>query len=262
MIMEHPKNKFKAALKNMQHQRGLWCTIPDSGVAEMLAGCGFDWLLFDTEHSAMDALTVLPMLQAAAPYPVSTVVRPTSLNVAEIKKLLDLGAQNILVPYVQNAQEAALAVSSVTYPPAGIRGVSGSTRANKYGSVSNYHKNARDEICLIVQVETQEALNEIEAIASVPGIDGIFIGPADLAASMGYPGEPNHPEINKAVLDATKRIRAAGIAPGILTLNQPFVSQVLEAGAVFAATDVDMTILKRSASERATISYNKIDSNK
>lgn len=253
--MEHPKNKFKVALKNMQHQRGLWCTIPDSGAAEMLAGCGFDWLLFDTEHSAMDPLTVLPMLQASAPYPVSPMVRPSSLNVAEIKKLLDLGAQNILVPFVQNAQEATLAVSSVTYPPEGIRGVSGSTRANRFGAVANYHKNARDEICLIVQVETQEALDEIEAIAAVPGIDGIFIGPADLAASLGYPGEPNHPQVNKVIIDAIKRIRACGIAPGILTLNQEFVSQVIEAGAVFVASDVDMAILKRGAMERASISY-------
>lgn len=253
--MELPKNYFKAALNEKRHQRGLWCTIPNSGMVEMLAGCGFDWLLFDSEHSAMDPLTLLPMLQAAAPYPVSPVVRPSALDLAEIKKLLDFGAQNILVPYVQNAEEAARAAAGVAYPPEGIRGVAGATRATRFGAIAGYHKKAREEICLIVQVETREALDSIEAIAAVPGIDGIFVGPADLAASLGHPGEPGHPDVKAAVLDAVARIAAAGLPPGILALDQDFIPEVINAGAVFVANDVDALILKRGAVERARAIY-------
>jgi 4-hydroxy-2-oxoheptanedioate aldolase len=253
--MELPRNQFKQALKRRRHQRGLWCTIPNSGVAELLAGCGFDWLLFDSEHSAMDPLSILPMLQAVAPYPVSAVVRPSSLNVSEIKKLLDFGAQNILVPYVQNAEEAALAAASVAYAPQGIRGVAGATRATRFGSVSGYHNKAREEICLIVQVETQEALDSIEAIAAVPGVDGIFVGPADLAASLGHPGEASHPAVKAVVLDAIARIAAAGLPPGILTLDQNFIPEVISTGAVFVANDVDASILKRGAVGRAAAKY-------
>jgi 4-hydroxy-2-oxoheptanedioate aldolase len=253
--MELPRNHFKQALKQRHHQRGLWCTIPNSGVAELLAGCGFDWLLFDSEHSAMDPLSILPMLQAIAPYPVSAVVRPSSLNVSEIKKLLDFGAQNILVPYVQNAEQAALAAASVAYAPQGIRGVAGATRATRFGSVSGYHNKAREEICLIVQVETQEALDSIEAIAAVPGVDGIFVGPSDLAASLGHPGEASHPAVKAAVLDAIARIAAAGLPPGILTLDQNFIPEVISTGAVFVANDVDASILKRGAVGRAAAKY-------
>lgn len=253
--MELPRNRFKAALNERRHQRGLWCTIPDSGMAEMLAGCGFDWLLFDCEHSAMDPLVLFPMLQAVAPYPVSPVVRPGSLDAAEIKKLLDFGAQNILVPYVQNAEEAAFAAASVAYPPQGFRGVAGATRATRYGAVTDYHRKAREEICLIVQVETRQALDSIEAIAAVPGIDGIFVGPADLAASLGHPGAPGHPDVKEAVLDAIRRIAAAGLPSGILTLDQAFIPQVIDAGAVFVANDVDSSILRRGALERAAAKY-------
>jgi len=164
------KNRFKALLQKGQVQRGLWCTINDSQVAEMCARLGFDWLLLDTEHSALDPLAVLPLLQAVAPYGACPIVRPGCLNVAEIKKLLDLGAQNILVPMVNSAEEAALAVASVEYPPAGIRGVSGMTRATGFGDIAGYHKDARDEIAVLVQVETLQAVNEIEAIAAVPGL--------------------------------------------------------------------------------------------
>ncbi|WP_136443275.1 HpcH/HpaI aldolase family protein [Pacificoceanicola onchidii] len=240
-----PKNKFKAAIKQFQVQRGLWCSMRDQMAAEMMAGLGFDWMMFDTEHSPMDPVSLVPLLQAVAPYPVSPIVRPTCLNVAEIKKLLDIGAQTILVPYVQSAEEAALAVSAVTYPPEGIRGVAGLTRATRFGSIPGYHKAARDEICLLVQVETRSALEQLEDIAAVPGLDGIFIGPADLAASMGYPGEPNHPEVTQAVLDGIKRIRAAGLPPGILTLSADVRDQAIEAGAVFVANDFDLAALRK-----------------
>ncbi len=240
-----PTNTFKAALREFRTVRGLWCTIPDPMVAEMAAGCGFDWLLFDTEHSPMDALSVAPLLQAVAPYSTAPVVRPGSLNPVEIKKLLDLGAQSILVPMIQSADEARAAVAAVEYPPKGIRGVSGITRATRFGTVAGYHANARDEIALIVQVETLEAVKRIEDIAAVEGIDGIFVGPADLAASMGLPGQPSHPRVQDAVVAAIGRIRAAGKPPGILTLDPALLARAEAEGAVFLAGDVDMAALRR-----------------
>ena len=249
--MQLPPNPFKKALTEGRQQIGLWCSIPDSGVAEMLAGCGYDWILIDTEHSAMDAVSVLPLLQAMAPYPTHPIVRPTSLDVAEIKKLLDLGAQSILVPYVQTVEEAKLAASAVDYAPGGVRGLAGLTRASRFGTVEGYHRNARQEICLLVQLETRASLDALEDIAAVPGVDGIFIGPADLAASLGYPGEPGHPEVKAAVLDAIRRIRAAGKPAGVLSLEQAFLRECAAAGTVFTAVDVDAAILRNGAVARA-----------
>jgi 4-hydroxy-2-oxoheptanedioate aldolase len=249
--MELPKNTFKAAIKAGKQQIGLWCSINDSTIAEMLAVCGYDWMMFDTEHAAIDAISIVPLLQAVAPYPVSPIVRPGSLNPVEIKKLLDNGAQTLLIPYVQNADEARLAVSSVTYGPDGIRGVAGITRASRFAQIPGYHKRAREEICLLLQVETAEALNEIEAIAAVPGVDGIFVGPADLAASMGHPGNPDHPDVKAAVLDAIRRIRAAGLPAGVLTLDPAFLPEAIAAGSLFTAVDVDSAILLRGALAQA-----------
>jgi 4-hydroxy-2-oxoheptanedioate aldolase len=245
--MDLPANPFKAAILQGRQQIGLFCSISDSTVAELLATCGFDWMLFDTEHAAIDPLSVLPLLQAVAPYAVHPIVRPSALNPAEIKKLLDGGAQSILVPYVQSADEARLAAASVAYPPHGIRGVAGITRAARFGTVPGYHRRARDEICLIVQIETGAALEALEDIAAVPGVDALFIGPADLAASLGHPGEPSHPEVKSACLDAVRRIRAAGKPAGFLTLDQEFLSEVIAAGSLFTAVDVDVAILRRGA---------------
>lgn len=248
--MDLPKNAFKAALNDGRRQIGIWCTIPDSGVVELLAGCGYDWLLLDTEHSPMGPVEAMPLMQAAAPYPVSTVVRPGWNNPVEIKKLLDCGAQTLLIPYVQTAEEARAAVAAVRYPPAGIRGVAGTTRASRYGAIKDYARRAHDELCLLVQVETAEALGCIEEIASVEGVDGIFIGPADLAASMGYPGEPSHAQVKVAVLDAIRRIRDAGLPPGVLSLDQALLREAADAGAQFIAVDVDAALLRRHAVAR------------
>lgn len=245
--MELPKNTFKHAIAAGKQQIGLWCTLPSAYTAEALATCGFDWILFDTEHSPADPITVLDQLQAVAPYPVSPLVRVASNNAVLIKRVLDIGAQSLLVPYVQNREEAEQAVAAVRYPPAGIRGVAGSTRATRFGKIRNYAKLAAEELCLIVQVETRSALDEIEAIAALDGIDGIFIGPADLAASMGFPGEPGHPEVVAAVEDAITRIRKAGKPAGILTLDRVFAKRCIDNGTVFTAVDVDASLLVRQA---------------
>lgn len=245
--MELAKNTFKEAIMAGKPQIGLWSQINEVSVSELLAGCGYDWMVLDCEHSPIDTTSILPMLQAVKPYPVQPVVRVRSLNAAEIKKLLDFGAQNILVPYVQTADEARLAAASVDYPPKGIRGVAVATRAGGFGRIAGYHGKARDQICLIIQLETVEALDNLDDILAVDGIDAAFVGPADLAASMGYPGEPTHPEVRKTVIETIRRIRAAGKPSGFLSRDEAYLDEVIAAGNVFTAVDIDMTVLRLAA---------------
>ena len=164
-----------------------------------------------------------------------------------IKRFLDIGAQSLLIPYVQNAAEAQAAVAAIRYPPRGVRGVSTMSRATRFGRIADYARQAEAELCLLVQVETAEALGEIEAIAAVDGIDGIFVGPSDLAASLGHAGAPGHPEVVAAVEDALARIRRAGKPAGILTPDRAFARRCLELGALFVAVGLDAALLARSA---------------
>ncbi|MDR2213785.1 MAG: 4-hydroxy-2-oxoheptanedioate aldolase [Pseudomonadales bacterium] len=245
--MQLPRNHFKQALREGRAQIGLWCTLSSAYAAEALAGAGFDWLLIDTEHSPNDVLTVLPQLQALAAYPVSPVVRPASNDAVLIKRYLDIGAQTLLIPYVQNAAEAQAAVAALRYPPHGIRGVSALTRATGFGRVVNYGARAESELCLLVQVETAAALDQLEAIAATEGIDGVFIGPADLAASLGYIGQPNHPAVIAAVEDALGRLSQLGKPAGILTTDPTFARRCLALGALFTAVGVDAALLVKAA---------------
>ena len=241
--MDLPRNEFKRALIEGRQQIGLWCTLPDPSLAELLAGCGYDWLLLDTEHSPADPITVLAQLQAVAPYPGTAVVRPASNDTVLIKRFLDVGAQTLLIPYVESAEEARRAVSAMRYPPAGVRGVAGITRATRFGRVSDYTRRASEELCLLVQVETAAALSALEEIAAVDGVDGVFIGPADLAASLGHPGNPAHPDVKAAIEDAIARIQAAGKPAGILTTDEVFARRCMELGTRFTAVGVDLAVL-------------------
>jgi 4-hydroxy-2-oxoheptanedioate aldolase len=243
--MELPVNGFKRALAEGRPQIGFWCTLPGGSVAELLAGSGFDWLLFDTEHSPADPITVLEQLQAAAPYDVASVVRVAWNDTVLIKRFLDVGAQSLLIPYVQSGTEAEAAVAAIRYPPRGMRGVSTVSRATRFGRVADYMRQAEDELCLLVQVETAEALSEIEAIAAVDGVDGIFVGPSDLAASLGHAGVPGHPEVVRAIEDALTRIGRAGKPAGILTPDRDFARRCLDLGALFVAVGVDAGFLAR-----------------
>jgi 4-hydroxy-2-oxoheptanedioate aldolase len=240
-------NRFKQRLLQGKQQIGLWCTLSNAYAAEAVAGSGFDWLLFDTEHSPGDVLSVLGQLQAVSAYAVAPVVRPASNDAVLIKRFLDIGAQTLLIPYVQSAEEARRAVAAMRYPPEGIRGVSGVTRATTFGRVKKYPLTAADELCLLVQVETREALRELEAIASVAGVDGVFIGPSDLAASLGHPGELNHPDVISAVEDAIRRVCACGKAAGILTQDASFARRCVELGTSFTAVAIDVAVLVREA---------------
>jgi 4-hydroxy-2-oxoheptanedioate aldolase len=245
--MDMPRNALIRALAEGRQQIGVWNTIRDSAVAEMLAGCGFDWILVDCEHTPNGVADVQTMLQVLHAFDISTMVRPTCLDPAEIKRILDIGALNILVPYVETVEQAELAVASVTYPPDGIRGVSGASRSSRYGAVANYIQTARAEIGLFLQVETRATLDRIEDIAAVPGVTGMFVGPADFAASLGHPGNINHPEVIDAVLDAIRRIRAAGLPAGFLSPDQSLLDKTVEAGSLFTAVDLDMLLLRRAA---------------
>jgi 4-hydroxy-2-oxoheptanedioate aldolase len=249
--MKLPENRFKRAIREGHQQIGLWCSLPGGYAAELLAGSGFDWLLLDTEHSPGDPLTVLEQLQAVEPYDVSPIVRPAANDTVLIKRFLDLGAQTLLVPYVQSAEEARAAVAAMRYPPEGVRGVAGTTRATRFGRVEGYAKRAAEELCLLVQVETQAALNALEDIAAVDGVDGVFVGPGDLAASLGHAGQLMHPTVVAAVEDAIKRIRACGKPAGILTPDNAFAARCIELGTVFTAVGSDLGVLARGTEKLA-----------
>ena len=241
-------NHFKRALAAGQVQIGLWNSLASATTVEVLAGAGFDWLLVDMEHSPNDLPLVHAQLQALAAWPATAaVVRPPWNDMVVMKRLLDLGVQNFLVPYVQNAAEAAAAVSHTRYPPQGVRGFASASRATHFGRVADYWQHAHEDICVLVQVETSAALQQIEAIASIDGVDGIFIGPGDLSASMGHLGQPSHPEVIAAIDSAVQRIRATGKPAGFLTGDEALARHYLDLGCRFVAVGADVALLARAA---------------
>jgi 2-keto-3-deoxy-L-rhamnonate aldolase RhmA len=245
--MELPRNEFKAALAAGQRQIGIWSSLASNIAAEILSDAGFDWILLDCEHSPNEVPTLLTQLQAVRGGSASAVVRPPWNDLVMVKRVLDLGPQSVLVPYVQTVEEAERAVLATRYPPKGLRGVSGGARSSRYGRIRDYLKKADDEICLLVQVETRESLDRLDDIAAVEGVDGVFIGPSDLSASFGHIGEFGHPEVQAAIEDAAKRIRKAGKAPGILTGNEEEARRYLDWGFLFVAVGVDTGLLARHA---------------
>ena len=245
--MELPQNAFKRALKAGKAQIGLWSSLSSNYTVEVIAGAGFDWILLDSEHSPNDLESLLTQLQAAAPYATTPVVRVPWNDMVTIKRVLDIGVQSLLVPYVSTAEEARNAVSYTRYPPKGLRGVAGTTRATRFGRIKDYARRAHEELCLLVQVETQQALDQIEAICAVEGVDGVFIGPADLHASLGYTGETANPKVLPLIDEALRRIRKAGKAPGILSPVEADAKRFLECGALFVAVGADVGILARGA---------------
>lgn len=251
-MMTLPRNRFKRAILEGRQQIGLWSTLSTAFAAEAVAGAGFDWLLLDTEHSPGDVLTVMAQLQALSGFPgLSPVVRPASNDPVLIKRFLDVGAQSLLIPYVQSAAEAAAAVAAVRYPPGGIRGVSALTRATQFGRIAHYPEKAADEICLLVQIETQAGLDVLEDIAGVDGVDGLFIGPGDLAASLGHIGALDHPAVVQAVEDAIRRSIACRKPAGILTGDPQFADRCIALGTSFTAVGVDVGLLARAADNLA-----------
>lgn len=244
--MELPVNSFKRAIKAGRQQIGIWSSLSSHLTVEILAGAGFDWVLIDTEHAPNELHMVYSQLQAAASGgKAHPIVRPAWNDPVLIKRLLDAGVQTLLLPMVETVDEAKQAVAATRYPPHGIRGFAGASRASRFGRVKDYHSRAHEEICGLVQVETKLGLENLEAIASIEGIDGVFIGPGDLSAALGYLGKQGHPDMVAVIEDAIRRIRACGCAPGILTSDEALARGYIEQGCLFTAVGSDVGILAR-----------------
>jgi 4-hydroxy-2-oxoheptanedioate aldolase len=242
------RNRFKAGLASGNPQFGLWLGIPDNSAAEILAASGFDWLVVDHEHGAFDLGDILSHLQAMAPYDVAPVVRPVDADPALLKKLCDIGAQSFIVPMIDTAEQAAAVVRAVKYPPEGTRGLGTSlARAARWNTVPNYIARANDEMCVIVQAETVTAIDNLAAIVATPGVDGVFIGPSDLSASMGHAGDVSHPDVIDTVTNGLRTIRAAGKHAGLLCLDESMVAHFVESGADFVGVGVDTLLLGNAA---------------
>jgi 4-hydroxy-2-oxoheptanedioate aldolase len=247
-VKNNMKNLFKTAITGQgSAQIGFWLALASSYTAEVCATAGFDWLLIDGEHGPNDVRSILAQLQAIAPYPAHAIVRPPVGDANLIKQLLDIGVQTLLVPMVETAQQAAAIVAATRYPKAGIRGVGGAlARASRWNAIPNYLHSANAEICVLVQVESVTALKNLDAIAAVAGVDGVFIGPSDLAATMGHLGNPTHPEVLSAIEDAIHRIKLAGKPPGILTFDESLIQHYAELGCRFIAVGADVILLTKA----------------
>ncbi len=246
--MQLPINPFKRALAARQRQLGLWLGLPQPYVAELLAASGFDWLAIDAEHTPNDPRNALAQLQSIAPYPVHAVVRPVCDDVPLLKQYLDIGAQTLLVPMVETPAQAARIVAATRYPPRGIRGVSSAlVRASRWNQVDGYLHSCEREICVLVQVESMAGLANLDAIASTEGVDGVFFGPSDLAASMDLLGQVNHARVQGAIADGIARVCHAGKAAGVLSPDPPTARRYLELGALFVAVGVDTSLLLGAA---------------
>jgi 4-hydroxy-2-oxoheptanedioate aldolase len=246
--MQLPVNHFKQALRDGRTQIGLWHGLPDPYVTELLAGAGFDWLCIDAEHSPNDPRNVLAQLQAIAPYAVTPVVRTVNDDVAMLKQYLDVGAQTLLIPMVETVQQATRIVAATRYPPGGIRGVgSALARASRWTQIPDYLQSCEQQLCVLVQIESVSGLRNLPEIVGVDGLDGIFFGPSDLAASMRLLGRSGAPAVQQAIMEGISMVRAAGKAAGVLSTDIEIAQKYRAAGAQFVAVGLDTTLLVRGA---------------
>lgn len=243
--MEFPINRFKQGLRDGRPQVGLWSSLSSAAATEILADSGFDWILIDTEHAPNETPMVADQLRAASLGTASPVVRPAWNDPVILKRLLDVGVQTLLVPFIQTPEEAQRAVAATRYPPRGIRGVASVHRANRYGRVADYFKRADEEMCVLVQLETRAAVDALEAIAAVDGVDGVFIGPSDLAASLGHLGNNAHPEVRGTIEQACRRAQAIGKPIGILAPLETDARAYLDMGFAYVAVGSDVVVLRK-----------------
>lgn len=246
--MKLPQNRFKAQLQQGQVSFGLWCGLGNATAAEICACAGFDWLLLDAEHAPLDTDTLLGNLRTIAAYQAAPVVRPISDHPDGLKRLLDMGVQSFLIPMVHTAEQAQAIVTAMRYPPQGTRGIGTSlARAARWNMVDNYIAEANDELCIVVQVESLAALDNLTAIATTDGIDALFVGPSDLGAAMGFPGQSGHPDVVAAVCDALASIRRCHKPAGVLATDPAMIRRYVEAGATFVGVGTDTGLLAKSA---------------
>ncbi|PCH98269.1 MAG: 2-keto-3-deoxy-L-rhamnonate aldolase [Rhodobacteraceae bacterium] len=242
--MPAPKNLFKEALQKDEQLIGMWLGLANPYTAELAAQSGYDWLLIDGEHAPNNVPVIMSQLQAIHGYPVSGVVRPPSDDRVLLKQYLDIGVQSLLVPMIESADQAREIVKSVSYAPKGVRGVGAAlARASNFNGIPDYLTTADAEICLLLQVENSIGVAALDEILAVDGVDGVFIGPADLAADMGYLGKPGAPEVQAVVVDALTRINKAGKASGILTSDPVLIATYREMGVNFLAVGSDVGVL-------------------
>lgn len=246
--MPVPKNPFKAALANGEVIYGCWLGLADTFSTELMGTAGFDWVVIDGEHGPNDLRSILAQLQVLEASDSHAVVRLPVGETYMVKQVLDAGAQTVLVPMVESADQARQLVRDVTYPPQGDRGVGYAlTRASRFSQIKDYGKAADAEICLLVQVENRAGIAALDEVLTVDGVHGVFIGPADLAADMGHMGNALHEDVQTVIMDALTRIRAAGKAPGILSTHDPMTEAAIAAGAQFVAVGADVLILSHGA---------------
>ncbi|MBP0639150.1 2-dehydro-3-deoxyglucarate aldolase [Cupriavidus sp. AcVe19-6a] len=239
-------NTFRAAVLGQQRQIGCWCSLASPVTTEIVGVAGFDWLLLDTEHAPNDPLTLLPQLMALKDSVSAPVVRPAWNDPILLKRLLDLGFYNFLIPFVESAEQARQAVSATRYPPLGTRGVAMTQRSNRYGTMPGYFERINDNLCVLVQIESRKDVDAAEEICAVEGVDGIFIGPNDLAAACGHLGNPNHPEVQAEVGRIFRAARQAGKAVGTLTPVEADARRYLDMGASFVAVGLDHVLLRQA----------------
>jgi 2-dehydro-3-deoxyglucarate aldolase/4-hydroxy-2-oxoheptanedioate aldolase len=247
--MDLPVNHFKRAIAAGGTPVGTWLSSGSAATAEALGCAGFDFLVVDTEHTPIDVPQMTDILRGIAGTPAQAIVRPPWNDMVMIKRVLDAGAQTLLLPFVQNADEARRAVAYTRYPPEGVRGVAGTHRGSRFGTIPGYFARAASELCVIVQIETVTALDELEAIAAVPGVDSIFIGPNDLAASMGHLGDTGNPAVQAKLAHAAKECARLGKPCGIVGFSLESVSQFLDFGYSWVALGSDMSMLVGRAQE-------------
>lgn len=250
--MPAPLNRLKQRLSAGETLYGCWLGMADAYAAEMAATCGFDWLLIDGEHAPNGLRSTMEQLAVIEPSASLPIVRLRDDDPARIKQVLDAGAQSLLIPMIETAEQARQASRATRYPPEGIRGVGASmARASRFSSVPDYLRTANDQICLILQVESRAGLAALDDILAIDGIDGVFIGPADLAADMGHLGNSSHPDVRQAVLDALARIAASGKTAGVLSTEDSFVADCVQAGARFVGVAVDVLVYVEALRARA-----------
>ncbi|NYH17263.1 2-dehydro-3-deoxyglucarate aldolase [Paraburkholderia bryophila] len=240
-------NSFRHAVRAGDTLIGCWASLASPVVTELLGIIGFDWMLLDAEHAPNDVLTLIPQLMALKDSASAPVVRPPANDSVFIKRLLDSGFTNFLVPFVDSADDAARAVAATRYPPQGIRGVSVSQRGNRYATVADYFQIANDNVCVVVQIESRKAVDAIDEILAVDGVDAVFVGPSDLAAAYGQLGNPNHPDVQQAIAHVFERAQAAGKASGILAPAQADAERYLAMGCRVIAVCADIGLLKNAA---------------
>lgn len=245
--MKLPTNQFRAAIRAGQPQIGLWVSLADNYATEVVASAGYDWLLVDMEHAPNDVAIVMSQLPAIAPHGSTAIVRPPWNDTVMVKRLLDIGAPGLLFPMVQSVQQAQAAIAATRYPPHGVRGVAGSIRANQFGRITDYYARVGEETAVIVQVETISAIVQAVEIGQVDGVDGVFFGPADIAADMGLLGQHMSAPVWDAILPAARKLMQAGIPVGTLVTDPDFAKKLLGDGFTFVACGTDTNLLAKGA---------------